>query len=318
MTVIINTIWGGIVSQAVDRQISTTNKKIYDRQSNKACIVLARDALVSIAYTGIAIAKKKWLDCVIADCLAHRQLSHAMAQPGTSYLARPIHTIIKELSFNLNGVLNGDNRARTHDLTISIVGWHLGQKITPLSWEMSRGEAQENKNRYFKLKYHKTGKFFREQPAALWGNTLGDVGESVNANLKKLSETVGLNHDGVERYIRDSVVTRSAETITVSADCVSIQLNPYDSDGQVQFTYYPSKPQEHQLLSPWVLTPRLICAPSEMNSSCFPVSQCEAYIVGGFEDPNTNLKVRTRIPVDAAQRYRGLLSTKFQDRKRTI
>lgn len=58
MTVIINTIWGGRVSQVVDRQISQVlGKNIYeevDKESNKVCVVLARNALVSIAYTGIA------------------------------------------------------------------------------------------------------------------------------------------------------------------------------------------------------------------------------------------------------------------------
>ena len=320
MTVIINTVWGGIASQIVDRQISTTNNEIYDQQSNKVCIVLTKDALVSITYTGIAVANKKWLDCVIANCLSHKQLNFAVAQPGSPYLARPIHTIINELSINLNGALNRDKRAQSHNLRISIIGWHLGKKTTPLAWELFRGVAEENGNRFFKVKYHKIGKFFREHPTGLWCETLGDSGTSVDENLKNLSLINSLNHDEVERHIRESVIKRSTETITVSADCVAVQLNPYDHDGQVQFTYYPAqeKINGHQLLSPWVLTPRLICAPSEMNSSSVPVSKCGVYVVGGFEDPNTKLSIRTRIPINDSQTFRGVISTNFQKRKITI
>ena len=75
MTVIVNTFWGCCVSQMVDRHITITRRKNYskvvDKDSNKICILLAKDALVSIAYTGIAVANQKWMDCVIAECLAH-------------------------------------------------------------------------------------------------------------------------------------------------------------------------------------------------------------------------------------------------------
>jgi hypothetical protein len=112
MTVIINTIWGGRVTQTVDRQISRNrdgqNFEKVDNESNKVCIVLTRDALISIAYTGIAVVHESWIDCVIADCLAHRKLKFAMVQPGSPYLARPVHAIINELSLNLNEELGTD------------------------------------------------------------------------------------------------------------------------------------------------------------------------------------------------------------------
>lgn len=206
MTVIVNTVWGGRVSQVVDRQISRKvvdeGHSVVDRESNKVLIVLTKDALVSIAYTGIAVADCKWMDCVIANCLAHRKLDNAMIQSGIPYLARPIHAIIDELALNLNGKLNGDKVARTLDLKLSIVGFHFSDKQTPLAWELSRGRKKESGFRYFKVTKRKLGKFLREHPNGLWGETLGDSGNTVDEGLAALSQTEGMTHDDVELYIR--------------------------------------------------------------------------------------------------------------------
>ena len=320
MTVIINTIWGGRVTQTVDRQISRNiggqNYEKVDSESNKVCIVLTRDALVSIACTGIAVAHENWIDCVIADCLAHRKLKFAMVQPGTPYLARPVHTIINELSLNLNGKLNSDKKSRLYDLQISIVGLHFSNKPKPLAWELKRGKKEQNGNRYFKVIKHRVGKFLREHPSGLWGETLGNSGTTVDEGQKALAKTKGFTHDDVERYLKDLIMKRSAETQSVSSECVSVQLDLRKSDGHAQFTFYPTK--ESPLLSPWVLTPRMICAPSLMSSSNLPVSDCGRYSIGGFEDGNTNLNVLTRLPVEFKQQQSGVISIKFQNRAKIL
>ncbi len=316
MTVIINTIWGGRVTQTVDRQISRNignqNYEKVDSESNKVCIVLTRDALVSIAYTGVAVAHENWMDCVIADCLAHRKLKFAMVQPGTPDLARPLHTIINELSLNLNGKLNSDKKSRLYDLQVSIVGLHFSNRPKPLAWELRRGKKEQNGNRYFKVTKHNVGKFLREHPSGLWGETLGNSGNTVEEGLKALAKIEGFTHDDVERYLKNLIMKRSDETQSVSPECVSVQLDLRKSDGHAQFTFYPMK--ESPLLSPWVLTPRMICAPSLMSSSNLPVSDCGRYSIGGFEDGNTNLNVLTRFPVEFKQQQSGIISVKFQDR----
>jgi hypothetical protein len=319
MTVIINTIWGGRVTQIADRQISRSkggqNYEKVDNESNKVCIVLTRDALVSIAYTGIAVAHEKWIDCVIADCLAHRELKFAMVQPGSLYLARPLHAIINELSINLNGKLNSDKKSRIYDLRISIVGLHISDKPKPLAWELRRGKEKENENRYFELIKHKVGKFLREQPSGLWGETLGNSGATVDEGVISLADTEGFTHDDVERYLKDLILKRSSETKTVSPECVSVQLDLRKSDGHAQFTFYPTK--ESPLLSPWVLTPGIICAPSLMSSSNLSASDCGRYSLGGFKDGNTNLNILTRIPIEYKQQQGGVISIGFQNRAKT-
>lgn len=319
MTAIVNTVWGGRVSQVVDRQISRKVRSqcnsIVDRESNKVLIVLTKDALVSIAYTGIAIADCAWMDCVIANCLALRKLSNAMIQPGIPHLARPIHVIVDELGINLNGRLNRDKIARTYDLRLSIVGFHLSEKQTPLAWELSRGSKKENGFRYFKVTKHKLGKFLRKHPNGLWGETLGDTGDTVDEGLKALNQIEGMTHDDVELYIRELIRKRSAETKTVSSECIAVQIDLKNPNGQVQVTFYPDS--KAKLLTPWVLTPRLVSAPSIMSSSCLPVSKCGKYVLGGFKDGKTKLNIQSRLPIEFKEEFKGVISMSFKDRMKT-
>ena len=316
MTVIINTIWGGRVSQIVDRQISKktgSNKySVVDDESNKALIVLTKDALVSIAYTGIAAANEAWMDCVIADCLAHRKLVNAIAQPGIPYLARPIHAVMKELAINLNGKLNSDSVARSYDLKISVVGFHLSKRKTPLAWELSRGPIERNENRYFKVVKHQLGKFLRENPNGLWAETLGNPGETIDEGLKALSKTEGMAHNDIEIYLSNLIKTRSFETSTVSGECIAVQLDLRKAKEQVQITFYPTN--KAPMLTPWILTPRLVASPTIMSSSNLPKSNCGNYVISGFEDGNTNLSVISRLPIKFAETSSNVISISYKER----
>lgn len=320
VTVIINTISGGRTTQIVNRQISRTlpssECQVVDDQSNKACVLLVRDALVSIAYTGIAVAHEAWLDHSLANCLAQRELKFAIAQPGSLWLGRPLHTVIEDLAVNLNGVLNADKRARVQDLRVSIIGWHLGQPMTPLAWELRRGKLQPSGNRHFTIIRHTVGKFLREQPNGLWGDALGDTGDSVKQGLRDLLKANAWSHDEVERHLRRALVTRSTETKTVSPDCIAIQLDPRRKGSEVQVTYYPANEATERcpFLTPWVLTSRIISAPTLMSSGGASISDCKKYALWGFDDKGTNLGVLTRLPIQAKQVHQSVISVKFQNR----
>lgn len=321
MTVIVNTIWGNRISQIVDRQISQRgpgdSASVVDTLSTKACVVLCSNALVSIAYTGIAVAHQRWMDTVVASCLAHRELDTAMIQPGAIYLARPIHTIIHELSINLNGRLNSDARARGADLRLSVIGWHLGNEPRPFSWELVRGAEQDNGRRYFTIIRHPAGKFLRQHPRGLWAETLGDVGRTVDDGVRSLERTEGFTHDDVERHIKNVITERATETVTVGGESLAIQLDPFDSEGQVQITRYPSPDSQDAalLMTCWVLTPRLICSPGNESTYGCSYSPCGHYLTSGFSDGNTNLKVRTRLPLETAH-FGGLAVLAYGTQKR--
>ena len=306
MTVIVNTIWGNRINQIVDRQISQQrvggSTSVVDALSTKACVLLCSNALASVAYTGTAVAHGRWMDTVIASCLAHRELDTAMIQPGAPNLARPIHTIIHELLINLNGRLNSDPRARGADLRLSVTGWQLGKRPRPFSWELVRGPKQDTGMRYFTIIHHPVGKFLREHPRGLWAETLGDPGATVDERVRALELTEAFTHDDVERHIKNAIAARARETVTVGCESLAIQLDPFDSEGQVQITRYPSPNCQDPalLMTCWVLTPRLICSPGTESTFGCTYSACGNYLVGGFSDGDTNLKVRTRLPLETA------------------
>lgn len=256
------------------------------------------------------------MDCQIANCLAHAKLEMAFLQCGVWQLARPIHLIMKELAFNLNYHLNSDKRTRIHDLKISILGWHLGRRFKPFAWELRRGVSQNDGMRYFKLvvSSNRVGKFLRKHPRGLWGEALGNPGALIDKKLADLAETEDLSHDDIEFYFKDAIRQRSFQTETVSPDCIAVQIDPREQDWHVCVTYYPANPRPdgYPLISPWVMTSRLICAPSESTSNFLPVSTCARYAIGGFEDQNTNLKVRLRLPIEHIQSGRNIRVSTMQ------
>lgn len=165
--------------------------------------------------------------------------------------------------------------------------------------------------RYFKLRMssYRVGKFLRENPNGLWGESLGNPGASINERMGALGQTEGMTHDDVEVYLRDAIRQRATETVTVGSDCIGVQLDPRRHDWHVQVTYYPRPdgPDVCPFLSPWLLTPRLICAPTASSSNFGQTSECGRYALGGFEDGITNLKVQTRVPIEHVQEGRGIV-----------
>lgn len=333
MTVIVSTIWGGRVSIVVDRRISrrlsSNFVQVVDDDSNKLLVVQCYGALFAIVYTGVAVAHQSWMDCMIADCLAHRKLSPAhrklspaLVQSGECLLARPAFALINELQINLNGALNSDTKSRLVDLELLIQGWNFRKgKLIPFSCKLRREPRQINGNRYFRLQHHPVAKFFRENPTGLWGETLGDDGGEIAKAFGALKSTVGFTHDDVEKYFRQAVLKRSHETQTVSPSSVALQIDPRVADGQVTFTYYPHAASDkgYSLLNPWVMTPRMICAPSISTSAFSHRSDCGNYLLGGFSDEITQLRVVTRLPVEHGMPLgKGILGFKFQERPSTL
>lgn len=324
MTVIVSTIWGGRISIIVDRRISrrltSHSVEVIDDESNKLLVVQCYRALFAIVYTGVAVAHQSWTDCVIADLLAHRKLNPALAQPGTNLLARPAFALINELRINLNGVLNSDPRSRLENLELLIQGWEYGkERLIPFSCKLKRGSRYPNGNLYFELQHHPVGKFFRENPTGLWGETLGDDAGAITKALEGLSSTVGFTHDDIEQHLRQAVVDRSRETQTVSPAAVALQLDPRTPDGQATFTYYPHEASAggYAFLSPWVMTPRMLCSPSISTSALSPRSDCGNYLLGGFSDGNTHLHMVTRLPIEYGMPLgSGELILEFQLRPR--
>jgi hypothetical protein len=219
-------------------------------------------------------------------------------QPGSWFLARPVHELLHNLAFNLPIRLRSNRALGSEGLTLALVGWHLGPRLRPFIWELKWTPGSCNVGGNLKTTRHKVAKHLRQYRRGLWLQTWGDTGPRFEAAMHDLVQTVGYTHDDVERHVVNAVVERSKETETVGSECLAVQLDPTDRSGQVQFTYYPGSEMVAQnLLSGWVLTPRLISAPTSESTGGGVYSPCGNYVVGGFSDANTNLFVRTRLPL---------------------
>lgn len=324
MTVIVSSICGGKISIAVDRRISRGVGRavnVVDDESNKLLVVRCRGALFAIVYTGVAVADQSWMDCVIANCLAHRQLKPGLAQSGATHLARPAHALVDELRLNLNGVLNTDKSARNENILVLVQGWEVRRNyLAPFSCKLTRQEVEPDGYRYFTISHQAVGKFFRTRPTGLWAETLGDSGGVIDRSVKSLESVSGYTHDDIERHISLGIFERSKETTTVSASSVAVQLDPTIKDGQITFTYYPrgNVIEGHPILSPWIMTPRLISSPSMSTSAFAKESECGKYLRGGFSDVNTGTHLVARLPIEnGVQTQEGPIRYAVQHRKKT-
>lgn len=324
MTVIVSSICGGKISIAIDRRVSQgvgTAVNVVDDESNKLLVVRCRGALFAIVYTGVAVADQSWMDCVIANCLAHRQLEAGLAQTGAAHLARPAHALIDELRLNLNGVLNTDKGARNEGILVLVQGWEIRRNyLAPFSYKLTRGEPEPDGYRYVTLSHQAVGKFFRRRPRGLWAETLGDSGGAIDRSVRSLELVCGFTHDDIERHISRGIFERSKETPTVSASSVAVQLDPRIRDGQITFTYYPRGDviEGHPILSPWVMTPRLISSSSMSTSAFAKESECGKYLLGGFSDVNTGTHLVARLPTENGVKTQdGPIRFSVQDRNKT-
>lgn len=304
MTILTTTIWGGRVSLVADRQISrkaTGSTQVVATDASKALVVLCGNALFTVAYTGVATAKSIWLDEAIAGCLAFKPVKAAMVQPGSWFLARPVHELLKNLAFNLPIRLRSDPSLASEGLTLAVAGWHLRPRLQPFVWELGWASAARNIGGSMSITQHKVAKHFRHFRGGLWLQTWGDTGEHFEEKMRSLTKSEGLTHDDVERFIVNSIAERSRETLTVGDECIAVQLDPLDREGHVQFSYYPGAQADdpNSLLSGWLLTPTMISAPTRETTRGGTYSLCSRYITGGFYDMKAKLAVRTRLPVQA-------------------
>lgn len=323
MTILTASVWGGRVSVVVDRQVtraSLSGTRIVNSEASKLLAVLSRNALYSISYTGVAVAGTQWMDEAIASCLAFRKIKTAMIQPGASFfLSQHLHLTMKNLAFNLPVRLRNSPFIASAGLTLAVAGWHLRPRLQPFIWELAWTPVAGEVGGTMAIKRHQVAKHFRQFKSGLCLHAWGDTGKRFEQKMEALGATQGFTHDDVERYIVSAIVARSKETQTVGNQCLALQLDPRDRDGHVQFTYYPSGSADdsNRFLSGWVVAPTSIHSPTRESTSGSSYSPCGRYVLGGFSDPNVNLTVRTRLPMESVH-HGGPVVMSYKVQPRTV
>jgi hypothetical protein len=241
------------------------------------------------------------MDQAIASCLAVRDVEPAMIQPGSFFLGRPVHELLKNLAFNLPIRLRKTQGVASAGLTLAAVGWHLRPRLQPFVCELTLMPESTQIGGTMRITWHSVAKHFRHFPSGLWIQAWGDEDAELEATLRALGDTQGYTHDDVERYVVEAILRRSRVTSTVGNQCLALQIDPRQRDAHLQFTYYPSENacDPHSFLSGWVLAPTSIRSPTRESTRGGVFSDCGRYVHGGYSDPNAGLFVRTRLPTSA-------------------
>jgi len=301
MTLIVASVWGGRFGFVTDRRISQGHHLIaepVDEEAAKALVVYCANSLFAVTYTGVAVARSTWLDQEIASCIAFKKVEPALIQPGSFFVRRPMHELLRNLAFNLPIRLRKQPGALAAGLTLAVGGWHLTPRLQPFLCELALESGSLQVGGTMAMKWHAIAKFFRSSPRGLWLQAWGDEDPQLEANLRAIGSTEGLTHDDVEQFIVRAIAARGGRTQTVGQQCLALQLDPRDRDGHVQFTYYPSEDAEdpNTYLSGWVLSPTSIHSPTRSSTLGSQHSACGRYVESGYSDPNAGLHVRTRLP----------------------
>jgi hypothetical protein len=304
MTLIVASVWGGRVSMVADRLISRGTPSAVrpvDEEAAKLLAVVCGDALFGIGYTGVAVADGTWMDQAIASCLAARKIKPAMIQPGSFFLSRPLHELLRNLAFNLPIQLRKQQGAKSSGLKLAIAGWHLRPRLRSFICELVLKSNSLSVGGTMQVTWHPVAKHFRNNPQGLWIQAWGDEDAEFESRLRALGDTQGFTHDDVEKHIVEAVVQRGHRTPTVGDQCIALQIDPMRPEANLQYTYYPGATSQdpHTFLSGWVLAPTSINSPTKANTLGASYSECGSYAVGGFSDPNSGLSVRTRLPTSA-------------------
>jgi hypothetical protein len=127
MTLIVDFVSRSAVTQLSDRFVTLPDGNPHDQCSNKTVIYTARDALVSVSYSGIAYIENLQTDVYLASRLSGLDSSvFEFAGSGKRYQYRlvGIDLALDRLCLQLQEAFSGlSSTHQDQDLTLNIVGW---------------------------------------------------------------------------------------------------------------------------------------------------------------------------------------------------
>jgi hypothetical protein len=282
MTLIVSMLCqGSVVLQVTDRLVTTIpHGKKYDELANKNIIYFAKDAIVSIGYTGPAFIGKLPTDSWIVWTLCGQKSTHNFEQPKfavqiSNQPIAPIMTIWQAMQL-LKAALKKIQLAGSGTfLELVVIGWKGNREMTgegtnkpvPFLWVLRgpiRGEFS-----LLRLK-HVSSPGSSTLVAAPYGNMPKDKLRSLGLRFVEMINDPELPRDDLlrdyEQFIVDGIRNVSHSNKYVGEDCMSIAIwrpGPYI---YIRVTFFPKQhhsareagvvdvPEEHTVsFSPWII-----------------------------------------------------------------
>jgi hypothetical protein len=281
MTLILSYFRQGHLLQVADRLVTRDGSK-YDPIANKNIIYFARDAIVTVGYTGLAYIDNKPTDWWIAEVLFGQPIEKvsdgrppALTEGVAPNAALGIHQAIHNVRQRLNlGFQKQPANWLSAGLYIVFAGWSFHGGYRPLLYLL--GYTPEDKTFHIR----KTAQYwgYKCRPGERWGNMLHCLPHHralPDGELRRLNETLVqcATPDDGEGVLVDTIREIARSCQDVGTDCMSIML-PANGALWARTRYVPSTPQQFTLraqgpevrlpqsFAPWVVSPRMVVAPS--------------------------------------------------------
>ena len=276
MTLIVSCLcWERFVAQITDCQVTTLDGRKFDELSNKTLVYMAKDAIVSMAFTGPAYIDDWPTDCWIAWKLWGKPLDR-FRETGGGFTTRvpPLQYQIGQAIRLLEGELKASEIARKKSaFELNIVGlkWKLGKnalqggkRTVPAQWTIVQERGGGIATQYFAPKSRPGIRLHAVPDTNISRATLQEMSEHVRRILVSDAEDKPRQiEDDIVKSIRDI----AALNPFVGSNCMSVSIVRHRHP-LVRIRFFPSalyrardlgmkSASEGQVasFSPWIIAP---------------------------------------------------------------
>lgn len=280
MTLVLGAVAGGVVYQVSDRLLSRGNL-VFDRVSNKAVVVIARDGFFSIGYSGIGYIDGTPTDQVIAELILGIPWQGAM---GTTRGLPDSYVVFRRLQDGLARRLG--RRFPRYALNLTATGVLLTRRAAarPLVVQMSRDASNPGA---FTLDFVVD----RHPPADRFWMTVDGSGEMASDLLSSMRLRLrgSRPREGFRSVLIDTVRAVSAQMpSSVGPDVMAILVYVEDGHWVVDTEYVPMvtgdipEPPE-RTFTPWLLGPGMSFAPAVSTGGSWDIGNIRFRVRTSFQ-----------------------------------
>ena len=291
MTIILSLVTGGYALQISDRRLTQEKKAglydVWDPASNKSVILLGRDGVVSMGYSGPAFIGRATTDGWIAQVLTGIDLGANRERPdftyhhGSGVPDRVLHAHLGVVEDRLNKAIT----ARQLDRTLALYGvglrWNsLGKPAWPqmarITWDSGRYTMAMSKKRWG----------WESGQSYFFGASGWSEVEAQNALRRWLRTTDTRDKDQTAATFIDVLRSLPSDDTTVSKDCLVTTIQRESPHVHVRYEPYGIAGAEVAsstrtftvpvAFSPWVLTPTFLAAPQAISG---PGWECTSGVI---------------------------------------
>jgi hypothetical protein len=309
MTLSLSMVTPRFVMQVTDRLVTTSPGNKFDQTSNKNVIFVARNAVVTIGYSGLAylndVTTDEWIAKVLVGIEPSRQdndLTKGIRFGGKISKGYEIGNAIEQVQISAENALSKENiPAQSKMLEIIFTGWQWRRKPNRIIWRpIAYGVLLKSKrgkivSSVFGLKryWHFEG-IVREKLGLRWpfrllqipvANTKPDL---LTRSLIKRLSPVAKDPEKVRQILVNEIKSRSQTQQTIGKDCMCIYI-PVPSELTIEATYLAHEIEPKFVVgeimysagfSPWIVGSHIQVPPSIIMGS---MTTGVGSIIGRFE-----------------------------------